>query len=401
MRTVPAATATDLPAGVAGADVLWDETIAAGRYAAKALARGSRVRFTDLDGEACGQLLLFNALAPYERLNVADTAKVQWQAYLGDGALLLTDMGRVLASVVGDTGGRHDLFCGPSAEARHALLLGVARFGLDRRDVHPCANLLKGVRAVDGDRLAYDGGAGAGTWIELRLELPALVVVANTPHVLDDRRPAAVHAAAARRHGPVRRPGPTTVAGRPLPRRAGPTRTPRTSSSATPWWASRHDDRVDEVVPARAPWSGVVRTGETLRIIDLEGNQAVDFLAYVAGDHGRALRRPGHRGRPTLALPADRQRAAAERGPAAPHGRRHLLRVPRHHRRRLQPGVEHLALRAPHPPPARLRRQLPHRPGALGPGQAGHRVERQLVHERAGRGGRHRSASSTASPPRA
>ena len=42
--------------------------------------------------------------------------------------------------------------------------------------------------------------------------------------------------------------------------------------------------RVDEVVPARAPWSGVVRTGETLRIIDLEGNQAVDFLAYAAGD---------------------------------------------------------------------------------------------------------------------
>jgi uncharacterized protein YcgI (DUF1989 family) len=175
---------------VVGADVLWDETVAAGRYAAKALARGSRVRFTDLDGEACGQLLLFNALAPYERLNVADTAKIQWQAYLGDGALLLTDMGRVVASVVGDTGGRHDLFCGPSAEARHALLLGVARFGLDRRDVHPCANLLKGVRALDGDRLAYGGGAGAGSWVELRLELPALVVVSNTAHVLDERHPA-------------------------------------------------------------------------------------------------------------------------------------------------------------------------------------------------------------------
>ncbi len=40
----------------------------------------------------------------------------------------------------------------------------------------------------------------------------------------------------------------------------------------------------DEVVPARSPWSGVVRTGEHLRIVDLRGNQAVDFLAYVAGD---------------------------------------------------------------------------------------------------------------------
>ena len=33
---------------------------------------------------------------PAERLNVADTVKVQWQAYLGAGRLLLSDMGRVL-----------------------------------------------------------------------------------------------------------------------------------------------------------------------------------------------------------------------------------------------------------------------------------------------------------------
>jgi urea carboxylase-associated protein 1 len=36
----------------------------------------------------------------------------------------------------------------------------------------------------------------------------------------------------------------------------------------------------DEIVPARAPWSRVIRAGETLRIIDLEGNQAVDCLLY-------------------------------------------------------------------------------------------------------------------------
>jgi urea carboxylase-associated protein 1 len=40
----------------------------------------------------------------------------------------------------------------------------------------------------------------------------------------------------------------------------------------------------DEVVPARAPWSQIVRAGEVLRIVDLEGNQAVDFLAYAAAD---------------------------------------------------------------------------------------------------------------------
>lgn len=40
----------------------------------------------------------------------------------------------------------------------------------------------------------------------------------------------------------------------------------------------------DEVVPARAPWLHRVHRGETLRIVDLEGNQAVDFLIYAAGD---------------------------------------------------------------------------------------------------------------------
>jgi len=40
----------------------------------------------------------------------------------------------------------------------------------------------------------------------------------------------------------------------------------------------------DEVVAARAPWDHVVRAGETLRMIDLEGNQAVDFLMYALGD---------------------------------------------------------------------------------------------------------------------
>ena len=40
----------------------------------------------------------------------------------------------------------------------------------------------------------------------------------------------------------------------------------------------------NEVVPARAPWLHRVRRGQTLRIVDLEGNQAVDFLVYAAAD---------------------------------------------------------------------------------------------------------------------
>lgn len=33
-----------------------------------------------------------------------------------------------------------------------------------------------------------------------------------------------------------------------------------------------------------APWAGVIRTGETLRLVDLKGQQAVDFICYDAAD---------------------------------------------------------------------------------------------------------------------
>jgi uncharacterized protein len=41
---------------------------------------------------------------------------------------------------------------------------------------------------------------------------------------------------------------------------------------------------VSTIVPAGAPWSGIVRQGQVLRITDLEGQQAVDFLCYNAAD---------------------------------------------------------------------------------------------------------------------
>ena len=42
----------------------------------------------------------------------------------------------------------------------------------------------------------------------------------------------------------------------------------------------------DEIVPAEHPWSGIVRKGQVLRIIDSEGCQAVDTLFYSLADYG-------------------------------------------------------------------------------------------------------------------
>jgi len=42
--------------------------------------------------------------------------------------------------------------------------------------------------------------------------------------------------------------------------------------------------RLDNVVPPRSPWSARLEPGEILRLIDIEGAQAVDFLCYNAED---------------------------------------------------------------------------------------------------------------------
>lgn len=198
--------ADDLPAGVSPYDCVWEETVAPGGYATRSLARGTRLRLIDLKGDACAALMAFNAAMPTERLNVADTVKVQWNAYLGAGKLLLSDMGRVLMTLLQDDAGTHDAFSGTSNAATNAakygegrnsgaypngrdrFLLGAAKHGLGRRDVHPCINLFKGTRIeADGTITPLVGPYAPGRELVLRAEMDVIVVLANVPHVLDPR----------------------------------------------------------------------------------------------------------------------------------------------------------------------------------------------------------------------
>ncbi|MEG3086462.1 urea amidolyase associated protein UAAP1 [Sphingomonas sp. PB4P5] len=206
MPTVPPTQAIDRPSDVSPDDMLWAETIGAGGYAARRLPRGARLRIADLEGDACLSMLVFNAEQPIERLNVADTMKIQWNAYLGAGSMLLSDMGRVMASVVADDTAGHDLVCGASNAASNAKLYGdganhgvhpnardrfaiaVAKLGLGRRDIHPCVNWFKPVRIGTAGEVALDAGPyAAGRAVTLRADMELFVVLANCPHVLDSR----------------------------------------------------------------------------------------------------------------------------------------------------------------------------------------------------------------------
>lgn len=210
----PASTSPFVPAGVDPDSLVWAETVAPGGYTHRVLARGSRIRFDDPTGRACAHVILYNALGPDERLNVADTVKIPWQAYLGTGHPLLSGDGRALATITADSSGRHDAFCGtstdrsnlarygaaapegPAPSGRSRFLLAAAKHGLTGRDLPPSVSFFQGVRVESDGALTFQGGAGAGTSVELVAELPLLVLVANVPHPLD---PAAEY-----RVGPLR-----------------------------------------------------------------------------------------------------------------------------------------------------------------------------------------------------
>ncbi|MGE0028901.1 MAG: DUF1989 domain-containing protein [Thermoleophilia bacterium] len=184
--TLPA-TAADPPPGVAAADLLWDETLGDGAYASHRLPRGARLRLLDAVGDGCVTLMLHAANGTAERLNVADTVKVQWDAYPGAGSLLLSDMGRALATLEEDTSARHDTFCGAGPVARPRLLLAMAKHGLGRRDLPPALTLLVGVRIEPDGAVTLLAGRAPGTHVTLRAEADLIVSLVNAPHRLDDR----------------------------------------------------------------------------------------------------------------------------------------------------------------------------------------------------------------------
>ena len=225
MPYLPAAGTPYPPEGVDPADLVWAESVKGGGYTHRVVARGTRIRFDDPTGDACAHVLVYNAEEPWERLNVADTQKIPWQAYLGPGHPLLSGDGRVLATIAADTSGHHDALCGtstgaftrekygdsapqgPSPSGRELFSLAAVKHGLSPRDLPPSVSLFQGVRARDDGALEFTGSAGPGTFVELLAELPLIVLVANVPHPIDPRPrytvgPLRVHAWRGRPTGP-------------------------------------------------------------------------------------------------------------------------------------------------------------------------------------------------------
>lgn len=182
------------------ATVLHRESVPGGWYAMATLHRGDRLRLVNTEGTGAASLLAWSLHDPSERLNHADTLKIQWSAELRRGRVLFSDMGRVMLSLTEDTSGAHDALMGGSTAAsalaqygpgahrntRDNFVLAALKLGLSRRDIATCVTFFAPVSVAEDGRFAWRGGVRrAGDFVELRAEMDLRVALSTAPHPLD------------------------------------------------------------------------------------------------------------------------------------------------------------------------------------------------------------------------
>lgn len=180
--------------------VIHREVIPGGWYWTTRLQRGEALRLINSSGGSSISLLAWSSTEPSERLNHADTIKVQWAASLRKGRVILSDMGRALLSVTEDTCGTHDTLMGGSTAATNAarygakhhrntrdnFILAAGKLGLDRRDVMPCISFFAPVSIDPAGRFVWQNDRRhAGDFVDLRAEMDLLIALSNCPHPLD------------------------------------------------------------------------------------------------------------------------------------------------------------------------------------------------------------------------
>lgn len=180
--------------------VLHREHLPGGWYWTTRLARGEALRIVNTEGTSAVSMVAWCEADPSERLNTADTMKVQWSTGLRKGRVIYTEMGRVAFSIVEDTSGAHDPLVGPTTKESMEKALGpsaarnsrdnffaaAAKLGLARRDVPACINFFAPVGIdADGRFVWRPERRTPGDFVDVRAEMDLLVVLSNAGHPLD------------------------------------------------------------------------------------------------------------------------------------------------------------------------------------------------------------------------
>jgi uncharacterized protein len=164
--------------------MLWDELVAAGAHWSGLLRRGTTLRLTDVAGGANISALLYNYEDRLERYSMADTLKAQAATHLTKGYVCYSDMGRVLCSLTDDTCGWHDTICGVAGG--DGFLIELGKYGLGKRDFDAGINFFSKVTIDEAGALRlHEQASKPGSYVDLRFEMNALVVLSSCSHPLD------------------------------------------------------------------------------------------------------------------------------------------------------------------------------------------------------------------------
>jgi uncharacterized protein len=202
-KGLPEPTALD-GAPIAPDAVIHLEHVPAGWYATVPLRRGEALRIVDDSGRSSVSLIGWREEDTSERINCADTVKVQWSAAIGKGRVILSDMGRVLLSLIEDSSAAHDLLVGgstaastlaafgaPGRNTQENFLAAASKIGLDIRDIPPCVTFFAPVAVDEAGRFRWEKNRKrSGDFVDLRAEMNLILVASNCPHPLDPARPA-------------------------------------------------------------------------------------------------------------------------------------------------------------------------------------------------------------------
>lgn len=166
--------------------LVYRETVPGGAMASLVVRRGQTLRLTAVEAGANLGMVCYHRWDPLDRYNMADTLKAQHTAKLTAGYLLLTDMGRALFSITGDTLGWHDPLGGHDnaalvqrkwggvgfQEARNryqrnahdCFLIELGKWGLGRRDLVANINWFSKISVDAAGHMAWvPGHARAAT----------------------------------------------------------------------------------------------------------------------------------------------------------------------------------------------------------------------------------------------
>lgn len=187
----------------------WNKTLKPGEKWSGNIGRGKFIHFKALGDQGNVSMLLYNMRDTSERYNMPDTLKAQYTAHLTRGNVLMSDNGRVLASIVEDSLGWHDTISGyitrqmvdekygktTYQELREGWLrsgdenfkIELVRNNMGIGDMVPCVNLFSKVYVEEDGSMHYDHNhCKEGATVTLRTEMDILLILSNTPNPLDE-----------------------------------------------------------------------------------------------------------------------------------------------------------------------------------------------------------------------